>query len=263
MNVIAVQLDPAWHDRHANHAKVRALLSAAHVPAGSLVVLPEMFATGFSMDVQAAADADGATEAFLAQIAREYDAAVLGGLVTRCDDGRGRNEAVVALPGGQTLLRYQKIHPFTFGGEPRHYVGGRELLLFDWQRFKIAPFICYDLRFPEVVRTAALRGAQVLAIIANWPVAREEHWLALLKARAIENQCYVVGVNRRGKDPNVAYGGRTQILGPRGGVIADAGTGEGVLSARLDLQALLDYRQEFPVLQDARPQFLPDVKSRT
>ncbi|MDB5329295.1 MAG: hypothetical protein JWP03_446 [Phycisphaerales bacterium] len=258
MNLVCLQLDIAWHDKQLNHDKVRALLDRTDVPAGSLVVLPEMFATGFSMDVAAVADeVTHETEGFLHGLAEERNVAILGGVVTRDESGRGRNEAVVAFPDGREHLRYRKIHPFTPGGESDQYAAGQDVVLFEWQGFQIAPFICYDLRFPEIFRIAATRGAQLMAVIANWPAAREEHWNTLLKARAIENQCYVAGVNRCGKDPTLTYPGRTQILGPRGGEIASAGPKECALAARLHLQALLDYRTDLPFLQDARPQFLP------
>ncbi|MDB5173605.1 MAG: hypothetical protein JWN51_2378 [Phycisphaerales bacterium] len=258
MNLICLQLDITWHDKSANHDKVRALLDRTDVPAGSLIVLPEMFATGFSMDVAAIADeVTHETEGFLHAVAAERNVAVLGGLVTRGPDGKGRNEAVVVFPDGRETVRYQKIHPFTLGGESEHYRPGHDIILFEWQGFQIAPFVCYDLRFPEIFRIAAMRGAHVMTVIANWPAAREEHWNTLLKARAIENQCYVAGVNRCGKDPALAYPGRTQILGPRGGEIVAVDTKEGAIAAPLHLQALLDYRTQFPFLQDARPQFLP------
>ena len=257
MNLVCLQLDIAWHDKLLNHDTVRALLDRTDVPEGSLVVLPEMFDTGFSMDVSAVADeVSHETEGFLHAIAEERKVAVIGGAVTRGPDGKGRNEAVVAFPDGREHLRYQKIHPFTPGGESDHYTAGRDIMLFEWQGLRVAPFICYDLRFPEVFRIATARGAHLIVVIANWPAAREEHWNTLLKARAIENQCYVAGVNRCGKDPAFAYPGRTQVLGPRGGEIAAAGSAECAISARLHLQALLDYRKELPFLQDARPHYL-------
>jgi predicted amidohydrolase len=263
MDVFAIQLDIAWHDKQANHRKVRGLLDRAHIPPGSMIVLPEMFATGFSMDVAAVADdAERETESFLHAIAKERKSIVVGGLVTR-RDGRGVNEAIVAHPDDGPPRRYQKIHPFTLGGESDHYHAGKNLLLFGWNEFQIAPFICYDLRFPEIFRIATARGAHVLAVIASWPIAREEHWLTLLRARAIENQCYVVGVNRCGKDPEFTYGGRTQIIGPMGGIIADAGTGEGIIRASLSLPALADYRQSLPFLKDMRPEFLGSAPSET
>jgi len=253
MQVYAAQLDIVWHDKAANHAKVDRLLDRAGVGPGALIVLPEMFATGFSMDVERVADAQHETERFLLETARRRKVAVIGGIVGRDASGKGVNEAMIAFPDDRPPLRYQKMQPFTLGGEAEHYAAGEKILLFEWQGFQIAPFICYDLRFPEHFREAVRQGAHALAVIANWPAAREEHWATLLRARAIENLCYVIGVNRCGKDPKFAYSGKSQILGPRGGEIDGLGAAEGVLSASLNLPALLEWRKDFPALQDMRP----------
>ena len=171
-------------------------------------------------------------------------------------DGRGLNEALVAFPDDRPPFRYQKIHPFTLGGESDNFHAGKDVSLFDWHEFKVAPFVCYDLRFPEIFRRAAFRGANMMLAIASWPIVREEHWMTLLRARAIENQCYVVGVNRCGKDPTLTYNGRSQIIGPKGGIIADAGSNEGVISAPVSYEAMLEYRRELPFLKDIRPRFI-------
>jgi len=256
MNVVAVQLDIAWHDKRANHEKVRGLLERAKIPKNSLIVLPEMFATGFSMEVQQVTDdLERATEKFVHKLSEEFQACVIAGIVSSRENGKGANEALVTFPDGNAL-RYQKMHPFTLGGESDNYVAGQTVKQFVWEGFKISPFVCYDLRFPEIFRMAALGGTEVIAVIANWPCAREEHWLTLLRARAIENQCYVIGVNRSGKDPKFPYPGRTQIIGPKGGVIVDAGAGEGVISAPLSHEALVEYRKDLPFLKDIRPHYL-------
>ena len=253
MIVACCQLDIAWEDKDANYAKVRALVQADPPPRGSLLLLPEMFATGFSMDVARIAEgATCATESFLAALARDFGLFVLGGLVTAQGDGRGRNQAVAFDPEGRQLARYCKLHPFSFGSEDRHYAPGEDVVTFEWSGVKVAPFVCYDLRFPEVFRTAVRRGTQLYAVIANWPSAREAHWSALLRARAIENQAYVAGVNRCGSDPRLAYSGRSLIFDPRGECLAEAGGGEGLVRAVVDLPALLDYRQTFPALADMR-----------
>jgi predicted amidohydrolase len=232
------------------------MLDRAGVTPGSLIVLPEMFATGFSMEVaEIADDVSHETEQFIQKLARDHNAAVMGGLVTRGVDGRGRNEAIIAFPDGREVLRYQKLQPFTLGGEAKHYAAGQDILIFEWQGFQIAPFICYDLRFPELFRSAVLRGAEVFAVIASWPIARDEHWATLLKARAIENLCYVVGVNRCGKDPFFTYSGRSVILGPRGGEIASIGNAEGLIAGKLSRPPLLECRRDFPALEDIRPEF--------
>lgn len=256
-DVVLVQPEIAWEDREANFARIGALLAANPPPPGALVVLPEMFAVGFSMNVAAIYDDEGGpTETFLAGLARRYEAYVLGGLVTRAPDGRGRNEAVVVGPDGARCARYAKLHPFSYAGEDRHYAPGEQVVTFGWQGFTVAPFICYDLRFPEVYRIAAARGAQVLVTIANFPSARVHHWTSLLVARAIENQAYVVGVNRCGRDPNVTYPGRSLVVDPEGQTLVDAGESEGVVAASLSLPDLEAYRARFPALRDMRPAFV-------
>jgi omega-amidase len=258
MQVVLVQPDVAWEAPEANFERVRRLLGAQPPQPGALVVLPEMFAVGFSMHVAAIHEAeDGPAARFLAELARQYDACVVGGRVTRAPDGRGRNEALAVAPDGQVLARYAKLHPFRFAGETEHYAPGDRIVTFAWQGFTVAPFVCYDLRFPEVYRIATARGATLLVTIANWPVARVGHWTSLLAARAIENQAYAVGVNRAGADPHVDYPGRSRVIDPKGEVVADAGTGEGVGVATLSLEALTRYRARFPALQDLRPEFVP------
>lgn len=256
MNVVGVQLDTVWEDKAANHAKLAALLAADPPAPGTLVVLPEMWATGFSMNVAEITETSTAeTEAFLAAQAGLYRIGLLGGVVTTGADGRGRNEAVFFGADGEEAARYTKLHPFSFGGETRHYGRGSDVVLFEWQGLTVAPFICYDLRFPEAFRHAARLGAEVFCVLANWPQAREDHWRTLLKARAIENQAYMVGVNRCGDDPNLHYGGRSLIFGPRGETLADGGAEEGTLPACLDREALLTYRREFPALDDIHPDY--------
>jgi omega-amidase len=257
MRVAGVQLDIAWENKQANYDKVRGLVAAAALPRGSLLLLPEMFATGFSMNVAGIAESvGGPTETFLAALAGEFGIFVCGGVVLRAADGRGLNQAVTVAPDGELVSRYSKIHPFSYGGETQHYAPGTEVLLYRIGQVPIAPFVCYDLRFPEIFRNAAKRGAQLLTVIANWPEPREAHWLALLKARAIENQAFVIGVNRCGRDPKLAYSGRGQVIDPRGNVLADGGNAEAVFSADLDLPGLLQYRKDFPALQDMRSGWL-------
>ncbi|MCX5675562.1 MAG: carbon-nitrogen family hydrolase [Planctomycetota bacterium] len=253
MHVTAIQLDIAWENKPANFERVCRLVAAARPEVGGLVVLPEMFATGFSMDVARIHEGpEREAETFLAGLAREHSAYVIGGVVTLGPDGRGRNEAVAFGPDGCEIARYAKMHPFSFGGEPRHYAAGDRIVTSPLGEFTAALTICYDLRFPELYRAAVLAGADLLVVIANWPAPRAAHWAALLAARAIENQAYVVGVNRCGSDPKHAFSGHSRIIDPRGTVIADAGEREGSIRASLDLEALKAYRREFPALADIR-----------
>ena len=261
LHVVACQIEIAWERPEVNCEAVTALLETAPPPRGSLVVLPEMFSTGFSMHLDATAQGpDRATERFMAATAGRLGVCLVGGVVRRDPPATlALNQAVAFGADGDELARYSKIHPFSFAGEDRRFARGAGVVTFPWGGFTVAPFVCYDLRFPEVFRVATRAGANLLVVIANWPAAREAHWLVLLAARAIENQAYVVGVNRCGRDPNAAYSGRSRVLDPRGNVIAEAGGEAGVVEADLDLDTLLTYRREFPVLADLDPRFLPQA----
>ncbi|MGI8602585.1 MAG: nitrilase-related carbon-nitrogen hydrolase [Verrucomicrobiales bacterium] len=220
LTVLLCQVDLVWEDKSATFAKVCGLVRAAGPPPGSLIVLPEMFATGFSMNHAAIAEAPrGETEAFLRELAEETKSCVLGGLIA-VEDGAPRNQALALAPTGEVLARYSKQRPFSLANEDAHYPAGDETVVFDWAGFRIAPFVCYDLRFPELFRAAVAKGATLFAVIANWPIAREAHWLTLLEARAIENQACVLGVNRSGDDPHFHYGGRSVAVDPHGLIVA-------------------------------------------
>ena len=247
-----VQLDIAWEDKAANFARVRALLAATPPSPGSLVVLPEMFASGFSLNLavtrQSVARED---EAFLAVLAREHRAFITGGVISTGSAAMGRNESVTFSPDGALLARYAKIHPFSLGGEAQGHEAGTEIVTFEWGGFVVAPFVCYDLRFPEIFRAAARRGASLFVVSALWPVKRQQHWLTLLQARAIENQACVIGVNRVGSEPQYSYAGRSVVVDPHGVIIADAGEQERVLTASIDPDLVTAWRRDFPALRDA------------
>jgi len=256
MQVAACQLDVAWEDKEANFARVRELLAAAHIEPGGLLVLPEMFATGFSMDAERLAEGPhGPTHEFLSGLAAEHRCNVLAGLIRRSYKGAPHNEALLLGPSGHEITRYAKLQPFALGGEARHYAAGGDVTVVECQGFQLAPLVCYDLRFPEVARRTVRRGANLIAVIASWPVARHGHWLTLLKARAIENQCYVVGVNRAGRDPGYVYAGGSSIYDFGGNLLAEAGDGPQVITADLQLEPLIEYRRALPFLQDMRDDF--------
>jgi predicted amidohydrolase len=250
------QFDIAWENKPANHGRVAAMLRAAALPPGSLVLLPEMFSTGYSMNVAAIAETDdGSTHTFLSQLSRELNLNLLAGVVRSTAGGKSVNEAVAFDADGRELSRYQKLHPFSFAGEDKYFAAGESVITFGWNDFTVAPFICYDLRFPEPFRTATRRGADCFAVIANWPASRELPWVTLLQARAIENQAYVAGVNRCGDDPNTRYAGRSLIIDPRGNILADGGAEPGVISTEVDRASLLAFRDKFPVLRDVKADY--------
>ncbi len=252
LNLFAVQLDIAWEDKAANFRKVEALLAETAPTPGSLVVLPEMFASGFSMNLAVTRQgSEREDETFLAGLARQHGVFVAGGVVSPGSGEMGRNEAVAFSPDGNLVARYAKIHPFSLGGEAQGHEAGSELVTFAWAGFTVAPFVCYDLRFPEIFRAAARQGANLFVVMALWPVKRQQHWLTLLQARAIENQAYAVGVNRVGREPEFLYAGRSVVVDPHGVIVADAGEREQVLPAALEPEVVTAWRRDFPALRDA------------
>ena len=252
MKVHLVQINSVWEDRSANHSKARHLIASANPQPGSLIILPETFSTGFSMNLAVTAEPEnGLTEQFLRELAAQYQSCVIGGVVKQTDDGRGMNQALAIAPDGTVLARYTKNYPFSLGGENQVHHAGADVCLFKWQGLRIAPLICYDLRFPELARTAVRAGAEVLIYIAAWPVKRIQHWISLLQARAIENLAYVIGVNRCGSDPEFTYTGRSLVVDPHGLIIADAAEQERVISAQIDPNIVQEWRSQFPALRDA------------
>lgn len=255
MRAHLIQLDIAWEDKAPNHQRVRALAAGAGISRGDLVLLPEMFDTGFSLNVERTGVDPERSIAFLCDLAREHGATVVGGITTVGDDGRARNRAIVAGPDARVVASYDKVHPFSFGREPERFTGGTEVVTFRWgdhdDALCVCPTVCYDLRFPELFRAGLARGAEAFLVIANWPSTRDAHWRTLLVARAIENQAWVLGVNRCGTDPHLSYSGGTIAVDPKGSVAGELDGEEGVLSVNVSRAAVSAWRREFPAWQDA------------
>lgn len=250
--VTLVQQPLAWHDPEAN----RAFFAQELAPlAGTtdLVVLPEMFTTGFTMKPKEFAEpADGPTREWLLAQASALDAAV-GGSVAVNDNGRHFNRFMLALPGGPTYW-YDKRHLFRMGGEHRHYSAGTHALIIDWRGLRLCPLVCYDLRFPVWSRRRPELEYDLVIYTANWPAPRRGAWSALLRARAIENQAFCVGVNRVGTDgAGNAYVGDSVALDFMGQPLVELMDGPRVITVPLDVDALRDWRDKFPAQLDADP----------
>jgi predicted amidohydrolase len=231
---------------------VRQLIAAAEPKAGDLIVLAEMFATGFSKNLDLTQEpSTGPTSEFLRALAAETRCCVIGGLVGSGSSGLGQNLALAVSPAGLELGRYVKQQPFSLGGECTVHESGTIPCLFYWGGMRVSPLICYDLRFPELARAAVRQGAEVLIYIASWPIKRAQHWVTLLQARAIENQAWVIGVNRCGTDPEFVYPGRSLVVDPHGNIVVDAADREGVVSCRVEDQIVRQWRADFPALRDA------------
>jgi omega-amidase len=248
--VSIVQQPLAWADPQANRVQFAAVLAPL---AGNtdLVVLPEMFTTGFTMKPEQHAEpADGPTREWLLRQARALDAAV-GGSVAVLDQGRHFNRFMLATPAGE-IHAYDKRHLFRMAGEHRHYSPGGRALLVEWRGARLCPLVCYDLRFPVWSRRRAELDYDVLVYSANWPAARRFAWSALLRARAIENQAYCVGVNRIGDDGHgIAHAGDSAVLDFLGQAQIELHDEPQAATVPIDIAALRGWREKFPAHLDA------------
>jgi predicted amidohydrolase len=257
MRAHLLQLDLAWEDRPANCALVERALDDAKPAEGDLIVLPELFDSGFSLNAGHNSDKHGQTLAFLLRLADDLGVTIHGSrTVLDCDCRLATNRASIVAPGERLLCDYSKIHPFSFGREPEAFMGGSEVMLYDWvsgaQRLRVCPAVCYDLRFPELFRIGLQRGAEAYVIGANWPSARQHHWRSLALARAIENQAFVLAVNRTGRDPFLHYAGGSLAVDPTGQIIGELGPEPGVLSVDIDPSAVQRWRNTFPAWKDIK-----------
>jgi predicted amidohydrolase len=213
-----------------------------------LIVLPEMFTSGFTMNPKAVAESiKGDTISWLQVVAKAKNAAITGSLVIE-ENGNFYNRLVFVFPTGK-IKTYDKKHLFTLSGEDKAYTSGTQKLIFEYQGFRICPLICYDLRFPVFARNT--EDYDVLIYVANWPKPRINAWDALLKARAIENMCYTIGVNRMGEDPNQHhYPGHSQVIDYLGNYLVEPQENEGVFITTLNKNTLEATRQKLGFLND-------------
>ena len=223
---------------------------SAGIETGGLIVLPEMFSTGFITMPAGEAESDGASLGWMKAIAKKYGCAVAGSVATE-DRGLFYNRFYFVKPDG-TFVKYDKRHLFSFAGEDRRFTAGSEKVITEYNGVRFFLQICYDLRFPCFSRNILPNPYDAVIYVASWPSPRIGAWDTLLKARAIENQCYAIGVNRVGKDPSCQYNGHSSIVDPYGNASASCAEGvEEIVSADLDLDSLQAFRDKFPVLKDA------------
>jgi predicted amidohydrolase len=254
VKVALVQHDVTFEDAAATCDHLAPLVEAAARQGAELVVLTEMFATGFSMDVEKVAEpvTGGVGGRFLLEMAAGTGAAVCGSLPVL--DGPGTqpvNRFLCAFPDG-TTLGYDKIHPFSYAGEDKTYAAGTSAFTFHWEGTALTPFVCYDLRFADLFWAfAPLTDCYV--VVANWPASRREHFRALSVARAIENQAYVLATNRVGNGGGLDYAGGTIAIDPFGEVLAEAGDGEETLLVDVSPTRVREVRTAYPFLADRRP----------
>ena len=253
MRIILLQTSPTWGDPERSREDARRMLMGT--PKADLVVLPEMFSTGFITQPEGVAESeDGDSLKWMQEYARSKDCAVAGSVSVRLADGSYRNRFYFVYPDGH-WQHYDKHHLFTYAGEHEQYTAGQERVIVEHAGFRILLQVCYDLRFPVFARNRRVDGKpdyDLILYVASWPQQRVDAWDGLLKARAIENVCYVAGVNRVGKDPGNLYSGHTSLYGPRGELVQICKENRiDIIEYELKHAVLEDFRQKFPALADA------------
>lgn len=252
IEVTTIQTDLVWENKNENLKRLETLFKKASSNS-SAIILPEMFSTGFSMLPQKLAESmEGSSVKWMKQQSIKVDKVIIGSLIIE-ENKKYFNRLIVAFPSGE-IKTYDKKHLFRYAEEDKNYTAGQKELIIDIKEAKIALFVCYDLRFPVWTRNLNLKYDAAI-YIANWPEKRREHWSTLLKARSIENQAYVIGVNRIGTDGNgVSHSGDTAVFNPLGEKISNTVPHqESVENIKLDTQMLKEYRKRFPAHMDADP----------
>jgi predicted amidohydrolase len=253
MKIAAVQMDIVWHEREANHAKARGLAKEGKDAGADLLVLPEMFSTGFSMDLSVTPESlQGPTPTLLRSLAQELDMAIVGGFVLDRARARPQNVSLAVDRDGKDLALYAKIHQIALLDEDKHYDPGEAPVPFNVQGMGAVCLVCYDLRFPELFR-ALVDQCYLIMIIASWPAARQSHWDVLLRARAIENQCFIVGVNRIGEGGGHTFVGGSAVVDPSGEILAHGANQETLVMADIDPNRVKETRSAMPFLKDRQP----------
>lgn len=256
--IALIQCDIALGEPGVNRVKLELAMeraaSADEKP--DVILLPELWNTGYALtEIREIADPEGRENRdWLSAFARRHGIHVVGGSIAEIRDGQVYNSMPVFNRSGEEVAAYSKIHLFRLMEEEKYLQPGERSVMFELDGLQAGAAICYDIRFPELARSLALRGAKVLFVAAEWPQPRLNHWRTLLAARAIENQMYVIACNRTGKSGGDEFFGHSLILDPWGEIVAEGGEGEEIVSASIDLTLVDQVRRRIPVFADRRPQ---------
>ena len=252
MIVAGIQFDISWEDPQENFGRVAPLAAKAAEMGAEFIALPEMFATGFSMRAQEMTAHTARIHEFIEDLAKRHGLWVAGGYAEP-GERLPANACTVVAPDGREVLHYRKIHPFTLAREHDHYEAGDEIHTVEIAGVRVTPLICYDLRFPELFRATATE-TDLFVVIANWPGRRAHAWRTLLAARAIDDQAWVLGVNRVGDAEGYPHRGDTSLLDPWGEVVATLAEEPGVVIGEVDEAVIREARERFRFLDDRRPE---------
>ena len=251
MKLSLLQYSPVWEDKEENKKKILDILSTRNHQT-DLLIFPEMTLTGFSMNSkELAEDAEGDSFKFFKNISIVKNTNVIAGIIFK-EGEQIFNTAVHFNSNGEIKSIYKKIHPFTPSTEDRNYRAGSLTEVTEIDNWKIGLSVCYDLRFPELYRFYAKQRIELIIAIANWPVDRVEHWRQLLKARAIENQCYVAGVNRVGDTGKLKYNGWSSVYDPMGKEILEIENDEGLFMTEININEVKQVQNDLPFLDDIK-----------
>lgn len=253
MKIAIGQIDMGFEEKEKAMGLCSRLMAEAGERGADLVVFPEMTLTGFTMKPKEYGEEREYSKsiAFFQAEAKKNNLAVCFGMAVNRDD-TSTNCAIVIDENGNLIADYEKIHLF-FGGETKRYRSGNDVQFCQVKGVTLSPFICYDLRFPEPFQIAS-QQSHIITVIANWPAHRRDYWMTLLKARAIENQSFVIGVNRTGEGGKLSYTGDSMIVSPTGEVIVHAESDNGIVMAEIDPSQVDALRKKFPQKADRRPQ---------
>ena len=249
MKVALCQFQIEYEAKAHNLQRAERMVASASAENAHIIFFPEMSFTGFSMNVSVTGESNGETIKVIQEYARKYKIAVGFGWVRRNGE-KGENCYTVLDASGTILANYVKIHPFTYSGENQYYTAGSKTAVFTFSGHTFGLFICYDLRFPEIFRTVAA-DVDVMVVAANWPEKRVEHWNKLLEARALENQCWVLGVNCVENQGKLLYNGSSRAINPEGETVECLLDREGIIFCEIKDEAA-KFRNIFPALQDRR-----------
>lgn len=250
MKAALLQYSPAWEDKYQNKNKIQSFLK--DLERVDLLILPELTLTGFTMNADKyCEELSGETVQFYQNLAGHYNINLIGGLIEN-DSDKIHNTLVHVGTDGKLLAWYRKIHPFSYSEEDKYYSRGNEPVVTEINELKTGLTICYDLRFPELYRSYGKNKVDMIINIANWPDTRIDHWRTLLKARAIENQCYIIGVNRVGDDPKLHYNGFSSVFDPMGKELISCKDQEKILTVEIEKENVTQTRKKFPFLNDIK-----------
>ena len=250
MIIAIAQIDITWEESNENMKTVEDFVKKASKNEVELILFPEMALTGFTMDINKLLLSEHEIISWIKKIAINNNINIGIGFAIKVDE-KGKNKYVVVSKEGKVLTRYTKIHPFSYSGEDKKYYSGDEICICKIKEFNITPFICYDLRFPEIFQLAS-KEAQIITVAASWPKSREQHWITLLKARAIENQCYVIGINRVGSGDGVNYNGASIFVNPSGEILNEINSEEMLIIKDLKIEKIIEVKDSFDIKKDRR-----------